>query len=637
MEPPGPSSASVPEDVEQPTASQSTRNPRPPPRGTASYQRRRAVKACQVCRARRTKCDNLKPSCSFCLKVGATCIQSPVDLSSFDPASLKILERLDDLERLLEAATLGSSEEPVHKTRVVQAAAGESPQATRRDAHPIEMGMVLPLGLDNVLSWPCFSGGRPAHELHLQPPPSLLGVSPSRSTHHLGASASPASFIGAVDLEPVRVKDLLNNFFSYVHVKNPIFDEAATRRVVQSTVLNGIDWSGESCLSLIICALGSIATPFGPSYETMPGTSAYSSAMSFFHAAQKRIGTLLYLDDILAPQCLFLSGVFMMCIFQQTKAWRYFVQALAHCQQLGFLSQEHAADADQQGATPRGHDSDSLHQAIYWSAWKSERELRSSMRMADFSPNDHGVNLYPSFFPTPPAPRSGETSEMNPDQQREQTSWYFYLAEISLRRLAARIGDEIETMQKTHPTRLAFLHAAASATPAYEAEIDGWVGSLPPSLSFDAPLEEDDVCRFVLRGHCINLFEMIYWPFLAAHTDNLAPEASVLAPFTALAQKSLDNHAMRLAVNEPGYKHRHHGTMPLIHSCSRSALVLLAVALHNSVERGGHGTGCSLIMPPGWTAAVSAVTQLHDYWNGEIQELGEARHMLEWGLFAAMG
>jgi len=36
--------------------------------------------------------------------VGATCIQSPVDLSSFDPASLKILDRLDDLERLLRSA-----------------------------------------------------------------------------------------------------------------------------------------------------------------------------------------------------------------------------------------------------------------------------------------------------------------------------------------------------------------------------------------------------------------------------------------------------------------------------------------------------------------------------------------------------
>src|SRR6266536_5050324 len=77
------------------------RNRRPAPRGTAAYPRKRAVTACQVCRARRTKCDNKKPSCSFCEKVGAKCLTSSVDLSPFDPASLRILERLDQLEDIL--------------------------------------------------------------------------------------------------------------------------------------------------------------------------------------------------------------------------------------------------------------------------------------------------------------------------------------------------------------------------------------------------------------------------------------------------------------------------------------------------------------------------------------------------------
>src|SRR5882724_437205 len=74
---------------------------RPAPRGTAAYPRKRANTACQVCRARRTKCDNKKPACSFCEQVGAKCISSSVDLSAFDPASLKILERLDQLEERL--------------------------------------------------------------------------------------------------------------------------------------------------------------------------------------------------------------------------------------------------------------------------------------------------------------------------------------------------------------------------------------------------------------------------------------------------------------------------------------------------------------------------------------------------------
>jgi hypothetical protein len=46
----------------------------PPRRSSVTYPRRRAVTACQVCRLRKTKCDNMRPSCGFCLRVNKTCI-----------------------------------------------------------------------------------------------------------------------------------------------------------------------------------------------------------------------------------------------------------------------------------------------------------------------------------------------------------------------------------------------------------------------------------------------------------------------------------------------------------------------------------------------------------------------------------
>lgn len=577
------------------------------------------MKACQVCRARRTKCDNLKPSCSFCLKVGATCVQSPTDLSSFDPASLKILERLDDLEELFKESSdkRGAQEhEPGVETEIIST--------------PLDMNMVLPGTVDATLLWPCF------RDL-LTPAQQYSGISPGQSISFV---ESPASVLGGLDLEPMRVKDLLNNFFSYVHVKNPIFDERDTRKIVQSMILNGVDWSPESCLSLLICALGSIATPFGPSHGTMPRTSAYSSALSFFQAAQKRIGALLMSDNIIAPQCLFLSGVFSMCTFQPTKAWRYFIQALAQCQQFEFLSrssQEQYPRTQDDSFVP-GRDDDSLHHAVYWSAWKSERELRGSLHLPDFSPNDHGANLYPAFFPTPPMPRSDDAARMDVDQQREQTSWYFYLAEISLRRLAARIGGEIEVLQRTHSTRLGFLQAAALAVPAYEAQMQGWVDSLPACLSFNAPAEEDDVCRFVLRGHALNFFEQLYWPFLSAYLDTSALDAAVLTPFVDLAEKALDHHALRLKVNEPGYQHRHHGTGPMIQSCSRSALVLLAAGIQNrsTLSQGTHGGYYALNLPQDWVQSVGSVIGLLEFWSAETRDFDVVRRVLEQGLCIIM-
>ncbi|KAF5509888.1 Beta-xylosidase [Colletotrichum fructicola] len=366
--------------------------------------------------------------------------------------------------------------------------------------------MIIPPGPEEVMSWHIFQTmRREATEndgvLHID--------------HPTAAASSPASVLGALDMEPRRVNDLLDSFFSYAHVKNPILDETATRKMVSTTIMNGIDWSAESCLSLLIFALGSIATPFGPSHETMPGTLAHANAQSFFQAAQKRLGILLSSDDIIAAQCLFLSGVYMMCIFQPVKAWRYFVQALASCQQLPFLtpeSQQRYHNYVESGNELHNYSIDTLQQAIYWSAWKSEREMRGDLYLPDFSLSDKELAFYPPFFPTPPAPRAEVEAASDPRLARERTSWYFYLSEISLRRLASRISAEMVGLQKEHPTRQAYLAALAEAVPQYEEQARGWIASLTPGLSFNEPPEQDDVCRFVLRGHAINLFENIYWP-----------------------------------------------------------------------------------------------------------------------------
>ncbi|KAK6225735.1 glucan -beta-glucosidase [Colletotrichum tabaci] len=619
-------------------------NTRPAARGTAFYQRKRAVKACQVCRARRTKCDNLKPSCSFCLKVGATCIQSPVDLSSFDPASLKILERLDDLEELMRSVSVDGSPSH-HKTRVIEAPRNpiqlehrvETPDRGVGGGPPIQLAMIIPPRPEHVMSWAIFrdfGNGIEANDtsLHVDHASSAVGN-------------SPLSSLGAVDLEMRLINDLLDRFFSYVHVKNPILDETATRKMVSRTVLNGVDWSAESCLSLLICALGSLATPFGPSHETMPGSAAHANAQDYFRAAQKRLGGLFSSDDIIAAQCLFLSGVYMMCVFQPVKAWRHFVQALASCQQFPFLTpeaqQRYHSNAEAGDDDARDYYSiDTLQQAVYWSSWKSEREMRGDLYLPDFSLADQELGIYPPFFPTPPAPRAEVEEAADPRLARERTSWYFYLAEISLRRLASRISAEMVGLQREHSsTRQAYLAALAEAVPRYEEQAREWIASLPPSLSFSEPAEEDDVCRFVLRGHALNLYEQIYWPFTTAVLDGLGanpdfPRAAVSSGAVALANKGLDNHLYRLVVNRLGYRHRHHGTLPMMRSCSRSALVLAAAAiLSQSESNGGRGMQDdgtpTLSLPSGWYEAIEEVIDLLAYWECETRDMETTRRLLE--------
>lgn len=47
------------------------------------YPRRRALQACQICRARKTKCDNERPSCGSCEALGVECNYNEAPASKY--------------------------------------------------------------------------------------------------------------------------------------------------------------------------------------------------------------------------------------------------------------------------------------------------------------------------------------------------------------------------------------------------------------------------------------------------------------------------------------------------------------------------------------------------------------------------
>ncbi|KAL6794402.1 hypothetical protein J3E68DRAFT_437509 [Trichoderma sp. SZMC 28012] len=556
---------------------------RPAARGTAFYPRKRANTACQVCRARKTKCDNKKPACSYCVSVGATCIQSPVDLSSFDPASLKILDRIDELERLLR-----------HAVPLPGAADAAAP-------------LLLPQRVDHILQWPAFQNSGTHHHspASFRAPPDAIATPPSGS----------ASLAGLIDMDSHRIYRLLDNFFLHIHCKNPILDEVLARRMVLNAFLDGIDWSPASCLALIICALGCIATPFGPSGETKLGTQTYNDSQIFFQAAQKRIGILLVRSDIVGAQCLFLSGIYLMMVFQPVYAWRFFSQALAACQHFPFLARAQnlntSLDAMEMGRQ------DTQEQAVYWSAWKSERELRQELDLPDFDILHSGSTLYPPFFPAPPVAPAESPDGPDTETQRARAAWLFYLAEISLRRLTSRLSREALDLRQRYASDSMLIDMLLDMMPEYEAQIREWSDSLPADLSIHTPVEEDGICRSVLRGRMINLFEQIYWPFVMASISAHSARRPVKPAVAEFAKRGLETHMHQVHVNKPGFHHRHHGSMFMIRACTRSALVLLAAAK----------AGCA--MPTDWEDSVYKTVGMLAYWEDEDRDLIHWRSTLE--------
>lgn len=632
---------------------------RPPARGASFYPRKRANTACQVCRARKTKCDGGVPACSYCASVGATCIRASADLSSFDPASIKILRRLDDLETILKclstalvvpadrANTSPQRYSPMVQPSVEVPCLADNSVASNVDPEPLciwshmnseegfqstrrgpfnssSSGMrtchVLPQCVDHILSWPMFKAG-------LQGPdtgdtnPGPIALSNPLST---GASTS----LSLLELDSGRIHHLLDNFFTYIHATNPILDEPSTRRTVKETIMDGIGWSSASCLTLIICALGCLANPLDSGGVTRNRTVDIADAQALFEASQKRIGPLLLKNDIMTAQCLFLSGVYMMYLFQPSHGWRFFLQALATCQYLPSISE--ARRLGSSPSTPPGLSELASRyteeQAVYWSAWKSERELRAELPLPDFDSHETGSALYPPFFPTPPIPKDdvSYTFEAEAEALRARDAWLFYLADISLRRLTSRVCSAMLSLEKGTPSNTEFLKALLEMIPDYEFQARQWRDSLPEELSLAGPSEDDGVSQFILRGKMMNFFEIIYWPFVVGCIGRLFVNMPMATELHDMAARGLNTQLMQIRINELGFTYRHHGCFFMIRSCTRSALVLLAAAKVGAA------------MPADWHTCVRKVTRMQSYWEEEDVEVRRWRCLIE-SEFASVG
>ncbi|KAH6706409.1 hypothetical protein BKA61DRAFT_739337 [Leptodontidium sp. MPI-SDFR-AT-0119] len=561
------------------------------------YPRKRAVQACRTCRRRRTKCDNEQPACTSCINLDIPCIYEEKDKSTFDAASLAILQRLDGLEDLIRSSASGNTGGQARPTDHVSSftspkqpgsPALESPALERPDASAL-----CHINIETVLCWPIFG------DLNLDRRLDLRYLLQSRNP-----DSEPPPISITLDFENVGAPKLLQRFFEEVHIYNPVLEVETVEEYVRYARFNGLGWDAPSCLLLLAYALGSIYA-IQKSSESIPPSDirhsvAYREADGFFFAAQKRMGVLLCRSGLVEAQCFFLAGVYLMATMRPIEAWKMFVQALACCQ--GFPMQRVAGDEQSEEVTQ-------LQESIYWTCFKSELELRLELNVANNSVWDL---TYPSFFPSPP---KGLKSQ-------NEAVWYFYLAEIALRRLGNRILNYIYQYQSSETSTVSLDDAVSN----FEHQAEGWLASLPPALSLEnadgnmiAPQDTNDehtALRFILSGHLIDCYEMMYWPFVVAAIHGTLPSDTNSQSF---AKKGIDMCIQRIDKNENGFCKRHHGTWLMIRSCTRSALVLVAASR----------AGLTTLLTSGWEISVSKVIDMLRYWKGEAQDVPDRLDILE--------
>lgn len=227
-------------------------------RDVATYPRHRAVAACRVCRARKTKCSNERPTCATCARQGSTCVydSSQNDHSTFDPASLLILEKLNDvLLRLPDhkgEATLPVSPPKAALSHAAMITASSSSLLITDHDHDTDPCHVLAnSAAERLLEWPVFSEQATAHR-------AASSIFATGSQHSWNDDIVPENHLPHQTLYSGRsgrhipdgqdVPRLVAQYLQHVHCKHPFLNTSHLLSCATSVAEIGPAWDPPSCL-----------------------------------------------------------------------------------------------------------------------------------------------------------------------------------------------------------------------------------------------------------------------------------------------------------------------------------------------------------------------------------------------------
>ncbi|KAK7424101.1 hypothetical protein QQX98_000711 [Neonectria punicea] len=531
----------------------------------------------------------------------------------FDPASLAILERLNHVVSLLETKRPGSSEHdlsPDILTHISHIAGDHSPpEDLDVEDDLLEDTPNFPASIHNcesVLKWPVFHGLVPDVESFIKWPETNETASPFLSRRRtLGRGVQEEDFI-----------PLSKKFLSYAHTRNPILNVGEFSSYVRGAAETGLRWDGPSCLVLISCALGCISMPYEstegtqePPSTPIPTLDSMNTSAAYYLAAKKRLGLLE--PSLLYVQCLFLCGVLEMYYMDPLRAWHFFNQACVQFRNLLWRrgNTQSSEESHVSSETRR------LEQRLYWSCMKSECELRCEINLPTSGISRFG---FPNVFPSPPNelsspvvsshPHNGSSVATSVALEEEERSWFYYLAEISCRRMMNRAFTALGRNGES-----SWIHDFQETLKHFNAlkeQMAIWYSHIPSQLDLAHREGVNNELAHYVRARAFTYQEWIHRPFLyyVVHQPKDDPYIAQAMP---LAEKCLDLTVQCQAMVHPF--HRHHGTWFIARNSMARASILLAAAMSKKVK-----------MPEGWRGVVESALLVVQYWQDEAPDLRKA-------------
>ncbi|KAL4897323.1 putative Zn(II)2Cys6 transcription factor [Aspergillus ambiguus] len=580
----------------------------------------RVLTACDACRLSKTRCDSARPVCSKCIQRGVACEYPETDaISVLEAWGTRILDAVERQERLL-SETLSVDRQPPQQASPSPVDEVDPESISRNDA------LRTPItGSDMILSWPIFPREKPV------------------STFPMTAYAEkPDRFQAALPLlDPQRLLELREIFMTKIWTKNPIVDPDQLDLCIARVLENGIDWSASSCLVLLVFALAAIwgnypedetqevsynePPPFSPAvtYVTMAVPEhRMKESLTFLSMARKRISAA-YLDDtLLGVQCLCLFGIWYQYNIEPIPGWKMFRTASMLWQTYNMKHRE--------GKTTRNAQEESLEQRLYWTCLKSECEVRyelTDLPACDLSLSDFPYSL-PSFPMRQPYNNSpGGIIYNSSATDLESISSYYYLAEISLRRLLNRARNAVRVLSPD--IDMERVKVLVETLTNLEGQLQQWVDCLPHTLRFNMPLvsaprQKESELEKLARERYVEVRELLCraYLYLCIHTSL---SQDLAAPYGVKASEALLLAVYRIQTEVPFF--RHPGSWGACRVRFNHALCLIAGFRAKMRQLPGFEY---VNIPQAWADCVRIVIERLKIWGKEGGGIKELSVLLEW-------
>ena len=449
-------------------------------------------------------------------------------------------------------------------------------------------------GLESVLRWSVFESLRPAACLFAeesQPNPETLPPPPLQYS------------------ELVRLK---NKYVAGIHDKNPFIDLDELQAMIMNVAENGPDWSTQTCLVSLVCALGAATEPYTSPGEALDEPLSEKNdvhlSRQLWAMGVKRLGLSLGRNDVASVQCLCLAGVWYMHNLQPLDAWKHFniAESSWHCLQLidstlGNISTP-ASDCPK---------SFTVWQSMYFTIWKSQCELMLELPLPY---SNFDSSKLPAAFPTPPTPSSDRI--MGAAAAEAERRWYYYLADIAARHLLNRL---VQTkVEPEGPLTAAQIQDLLHKANLMEVQIQNWHTSLPEIFHFDVPTglslepHPDDMTQ-ILRNRYLVMRDIVGRQFVRVCVEQPLEQIdpTLREEVISFASQSVQFCMIKLSQVKA---HRHQGSWFMLRNTTTSSLVLCAVYLAQQIP---WRTGARAItLPNGWMTRISeAHEKIGPFWN----------------------